>query len=106
MGGVAASFPLPMTDRPRRVLLFAALLTLVMVLAACGSSTDGSEDAGADGDAVTSTTVETATTLAGDGGFASTVQPIIESSCAGCHTTGGPGAFHMELLTAGVRRGP
>ena len=85
MRGVAASFPLPMTDRPRRVLLLAAVLTLVMVLAACGgSSTDGSEDAGADGDAVTSTTVETATTLAGDGGFASTVQPIIESSWFRC----------------------
>lgn len=32
--------------------------------------------------------------------FSSKIQPILESSCASCHTAGGPGATHLPLETA------
>ncbi len=118
MGSVAAPFPFSADDRFRRSLVVAAVVALAVLVAACGAgsgeaATDSrSPETGTDADeGIEPTTTEAVSSegvssggqssaVAGDGGFASTVQPIIESSCAGCHTTGGPGAFHMELLTA------
>ncbi|MFA9564117.1 MAG: YceI family protein, partial [Acidimicrobiales bacterium] len=37
----------------------------------------------------------------GDGDFASSVQPILESGCVSCHSEGGPGWSTVELDTAG-----
>ncbi len=38
---------------------------------------------------------------AGEGRFAASVQPILESGCVSCHTEGGPGWSTVELDTAG-----
>jgi cytochrome c5 len=78
---------------------------LGIVLLACSSGDDGesADTAVTTGAPVTSasTTVTAGTDAAPIGvSFASQVQPILESSCASCHQTGGPGAVHVRLDTA------
>jgi len=76
-------------------------VVVAVVVAACGDSGSGS-DVPAAGSA---TTEDVATTIAvgpaDSTGFATHVLPIIENTCARCHTGNGPGTPHLRLDTIG-----
>ncbi len=90
-----------------------ALAAGAIVSLACSSVDAPTESAVSSVSVGTSATTVTSASGSADSGSSSTsvqvagvsfddqVRPILESNCASCHESGGPGAAHFELETAG-----
>lgn len=74
----------------------AAALLAVVIFTACSSDPEAAET----GPTTPTPEVSTAPVTQPSVSFASQIQPIIEGSCARCHTAGGPGTTHLVLDTA------
>ena len=76
---------------------------LAIIAAACGDSSDGESQPGGEAAATTTAAAESTTTASrvDSAGFATEVLPILENSCARCHTGNGPGTSHLRLDTVG-----
>jgi len=80
---------------------FLIVLGLAVVGAGCGGNDGSSDDAAPAAPNAPATTEEQVTTtrFVDSSGFAEEVLPIIEFTCARCHTGGGPGTPHLRLET-------
>jgi mono/diheme cytochrome c family protein len=102
-----------------RLALIGGPLVFAGVIAACGSSSSESApvSTAAPGTTAAATTATTSTSTSSSTssstspattteapiaavGFKSAIQPILENSCASCHSPSGPGSVHLVLATA------
>lgn len=90
-----------MLSRAAALILICGLL---LALAACGGDKPDAADSAAEAPSSISVDIPAepeATPVSYDNDFGTSILPIVEESCAGCHMPGGPGAPHMKLATAG-----
>jgi mono/diheme cytochrome c family protein len=91
------------SSKGRRVFLAVqVLIGGALVLLACSSRDGATESIGAPTTvADTNSPAETTTNEVSGVSFDREVRPVLEQNCASCHQSGGPGAAHLTLETAG-----
>lgn len=93
---------------PRRMFFWLLALLSIAFLASCGSASSPLAESDSEEAAEAATPDDTTVTAtdapepkeAGDGSFSSTIVPIVEATCARCHTERGPGTVHLAVDTA------